>query len=278
MVSGVVDTTDPNHPTEVYFGRPEFDNLDQMLDDSAVIAYDEDKTDVFPAPAMRLGSRIIIKRALPVEVEDGGRKKILRTWEQQLKGFLSEQKIILGDKDKIVPDLTTWLRPGTKIVIIRVAETEIQEEETIAFKTVSRDNPNLEKGESEVIQGGKNGSKQKTFLVRRENGQEISRQLLREEVVAKPQDKIVSVGTKVVELGRGIASWYDWISGNGAAHNTLPMGTMVRVTNLENGKSVVVKIVDRGIQTSAIIDLSADAFSQIAPLGEGLIPVRITKE
>lgn len=278
MVSGVVDTSDPNHPTEVYFGQASFDNLQAMLDDLGVRIFDEDKADIFPAPELNIGSKITIERALPVLVSDAGTELTRRTWEKQIKDFLIEQKIILGDKDKIEPDVSTWLRTNMKITITRVAETEITEEEAIPFKTINRDNPNLEKGKTEVIQAGKTGTKKKTYLVRRENGQEISRTLLREEVAAKPQDKIVSVGTKVVEVGRGIASWYDWISGNTAAHNTLPMGTMVRVTNLENGKSVVVKIVDRGIQTSAIIDLSADAFSQIASLGQGLIPVRLTRE
>jgi rare lipoprotein A len=57
-----------------------------------------------------------------------------------------------------------------------------------------------------------------------------------------------------------------------AAHLTLPFGTVVRVTNLANGKSVDVRINDRGpYVTGRSIDLSKTAFGTIASLGSGII-------
>ncbi len=278
LVSGVVDSSDPNHPIEVYYGRPEFRDLKSMTADLGITIFAEDKAQIFPEPAIGLGSKITIQRALPVLLDDGGNLHLYRSWQGQIKEFLVEQKIVLGDQDRIEPDLNTWLRPEMKIAIVRVAETELKEEEEILYKTLTKDDSTMEKGQTKISQAGKTGKKIKTFLVRRENGQEVSRELLRDEVSQKPQDKIVIVGTKIVEIGRGTATWYDLISGNTAAHNSLPKGTMVKVTNLNNGKSVVVKIIDRGIMSGAIIDLSADAFSQIAPLGAGVILVRLTKE
>ncbi|MBI3495298.1 G5 domain-containing protein [Candidatus Berkelbacteria bacterium] len=112
----------------------------------------------------------------------------------------------------------------------------------------------------------------------RENGKEVSRKKIKEEVVGEPVDEIVVVGTKEVVLGQGTATWYGGVPPLTAAHNTLPFGTKVRVTALNTGKSVVVKISDRGIQGSAIIDLSKDSFAQIAPLGAGVISVKLTQE
>ena len=61
-----------------------------------------------------------------------------------------------------------------------------------------------------------------------------------------------------------------------AAHRTLPFGTKVRVTNLENNRSVVVKINDRGpFIAGRIIDLTRNAFSRIGNTEQGLIRVRI---
>jgi rare lipoprotein A len=49
-----------------------------------------------------------------------------------------------------------------------------------------------------------------------------------------------------------------------AAHKTLPLGTMLLVTNLENGKSVKVKVNDRGpFIKGRIIDLSRSSFAKI---------------
>ena len=64
--------------------------------------------------------------------------------------------------------------------------------------------------------------------------------------------------------------------GNTAAHMTLPFGTQVKVTNLANGKSVVVRVNDRGnFPRGRIIDLSKAAFSAIGNPRAGLIKVRI---
>ncbi|WXL26679.1 septal ring lytic transglycosylase RlpA family protein [Ectopseudomonas mendocina] len=61
-----------------------------------------------------------------------------------------------------------------------------------------------------------------------------------------------------------------------AAHRTLPFGTKVRVTNLRNNKSVVVRINDRGPHIrKRIIDLSYQAAKELDMLRDGIAPVRI---
>lgn len=65
-----------------------------------------------------------------------------------------------------------------------------------------------------------------------------------------------------------------------AAHPTYPFGTVVRVTNLRNGRSVRVRIVDRGpaarLQSArVIIDLSRRAARALDFIREGLAPVRL---
>ena len=61
-----------------------------------------------------------------------------------------------------------------------------------------------------------------------------------------------------------------------AAHKTLPFGVSVKVTNLENSKSVVVKVNDRGpFVKGRIIDLSKSAFKAISQPNDGLLNVRI---
>ena len=61
-----------------------------------------------------------------------------------------------------------------------------------------------------------------------------------------------------------------------AAHRTLPFNSMVRVTNLNNGKSTTVRITDRGpFVDNRIIDLSKAAAQEIESIGPGVVPVRI---
>ncbi|MGH7224230.1 MAG: septal ring lytic transglycosylase RlpA family protein, partial [Gemmataceae bacterium] len=90
------------------------------------------------------------------------------------------------------------------------------------------------------------------------------------------------------KLNVGVASWYDGptqftASGemfhpNGltAASRTLPFDTRVRVTNLRNGRSVVVRINDRGPYVRGrAIDLTPRAAAKLGMLRKGLAPVSI---
>ncbi len=63
-----------------------------------------------------------------------------------------------------------------------------------------------------------------------------------------------------------------------AAHRTLPFGTRVRVTNLNNKKSVIVRINDRGPYAKGrIIDLSAQAARELNMIRAGVVPVRVER-
>ena len=62
-----------------------------------------------------------------------------------------------------------------------------------------------------------------------------------------------------------------------AAHRSLPFGTRVRVDNLKNGRSVVVRINDRGpFVRGRVIDLTRGAAQQIGMIGSGTASVRVT--
>lgn len=91
-------------------------------------------------------------------------------------------------------------------------------------------------------------------------------------------------------IEEGIASWYGpnfhgKLTANGeqydmygltAAHRTLPFNSLVRVENIDNGKSVVVRINDRGpFAKNRIIDLSKKAAREIGMLGPGTAHVKL---
>ena len=60
------------------------------------------------------------------------------------------------------------------------------------------------------------------------------------------------------------------------AHRSLPMGTSVRVTNLENGRSVVLRVNDRGPYVRGrVADLSHAAAERLGFVDEGVVPARI---
>jgi rare lipoprotein A len=79
---------------------------------------------------------------------------------------------------------------------------------------------------------------------------------------------------------QGIASYYKYPHKSGliAAHRTLPLGSHVRVTNLVNGRTAVVTIIDRGpFIRGRIIDVSTEVASALGFKQAGVAQVRIDK-
>jgi rare lipoprotein A len=104
---------------------------------------------------------------------------------------------------------------------------------------------------------------------------------------AKLKRNKAKVAAKSYSGSGGKASYYwqpqrvasgGWFNPNAmtAAHKTLPFGTKVRVTNKNNGKSVVVTINDRGPYIAGrVIDLSRAAAYKISMQGAGVVPVAL---
>ena len=108
-------------------------------------------------------------------------------------------------------------------------------------------------------------------------------------VSATPQKHHRFRTTTSRSLLSGIGSWYGELfdgrpTASGeifdqgaltACHPTLPFGTLVRVINLRNRRSVVVRINDRGIRPDRVIDLSSAAAERIGILEMGIAPVKL---
>ena len=104
-----------------------------------------------------------------------------------------------------------------------------------------------------------------------------------------PSATPASIARQGVETGQ--ASWYGkahqgHLTASGerfdmhaltAAHRTLPFGTIVRVTHLKSGRSVDVRINDRGpFHSGRIIDLSYEAARKLGIVGGGTARVKVT--
>lgn len=121
-------------------------------------------------------------------------------------------------------------------------------------------------------------------------GAEAARALTLSHEVNESKKTLKANSEQLLARQRGRASWYGsrfhgrrTASGerfnayaHTAAHRSLPFGTRVRVTNLRNGRSVVVRINDRGPYSGGrIIDLSRAAAETIGMLRSGTAPVRV---
>jgi rare lipoprotein A (peptidoglycan hydrolase) len=124
---------------------------------------------------------------------------------------------------------------------------------------------------------------------RRTDVRPVERQSVEAEPRTRQADADQHVGRLRVVGGReiGTAAWYggryigrrtssgstlDRVHAT-AAHRSLPLNSLARVTNLHNGRSVVVRVTDRGPFNNAIIDVSPSAADELDMKSAGLAPV-----
>lgn len=254
------------------------DTIEDIVRQSGIHLRGEDS--VWPELATRAvsGQTIFITRARQATVKiDRGERTILSR-EKMIGDAIASSGIILDEDDIVKPPRESYYTEGLAVVVTRVEIREEVTESGVPFDTKVIEDESLSWRKKITTQTGERGVRTMTYRVAYHDGKEISRKLLRTEMTKDPVTEQVTQGT-FVKLGKkheGGASWYAFTGTMAAANPWLPKGSYVKVTNLENGKSVIVVINDRGpFAPGRIIDLDKVAFAKIASIGAGVINVKM---
>ncbi len=235
--------------------------------------FPEEYKTIFP------GMKLIIRRAIPVEIFVDNQEWPIKTLSQKVKQVLEEEKIILNQLDKIEPQLDQPIFSGMKIKVTRINKGGIKVEEKIDFKVIEEKNDELDWRKRKIKQKGEQGIREVIYEVTYLNGKEKERQKISSMIVKEPVPEIVEVGTKIKvgSVKKGLASWYSFTGEMACASRLFSKGTWLRVTNLQNKKQVIVVVNDYGPirETGKIIDLDKVAFEKLASLSQGIIEVKI---
>ncbi len=223
-------------------------------------------------PSRVVGARVVV---------DGNAHDVL-TNATTVRDLLSAMGIEPDKTDRVLPPPSTPLSSGTTV---RYVDVELRTKEIVVpipFETLSTYSTSLTPGTVRLTQHGAPGRMIVTYLVKVVGGRVMHRTVVARRIVSAPVQErrlVGRVGTLARGSENGEASWYSFAPGSGltAAHPWLPYGTIVTVTNLATGKSIQVVINDRGpFADGRIIDLSNEAFAALAPLGQGVMDVRLT--
>lgn len=201
--------------------------------------------------------------------------------------LLSAMGIAPGADDRVQPPPSTPLHVGSRVVYDRVRVLTRDVVRSIPFATRTTWSDQLALGQVRVVSAGVDGLANLTVRSVVVNGRVESRTVVAQRVL-RPSIAEVRLsgratptaphGTEGGHVTTGKATWYDppW-SGLTAASPWIPLGTHVRVTDVATGRTVIVVINDRGpFAPGRIIDLSPEAFSVLAPLGRGVLDVRLS--
>ncbi|HHU18770.1 MAG TPA: DUF348 domain-containing protein [Bacilli bacterium] len=141
---------------------------------------------------------IVLDRAVEVTINDRAEEESLWTTEKTVADLLAAQSIELTELDRLEPKEDVALEADMVVTITRVEEVTDVVEETIDFSTVRRNDSSIEKGKETVVSAGSAGLVEKKFKVTLENGEEVSRELISEEVKKESEQRVVAVGTKEI--------------------------------------------------------------------------------
>lgn len=258
--------------------KTEAATVNDFLEEHHIQVSQEDR--VFPDVQKTLypGMRVLIQRAKHITLTmENGRRDIL-TYQRSLNGVFAENDILLGENDMITPGEDESAFDGMKVSIIRVRKEEQVIHKVIPYEKQVSENVEMSWRKSTVTQKGENGVQEFTYLVSLHDGKEVSRKLIKKEVTKEsiPEKIIQGTFVKTGKSHTGLGTWYAYTGTMAAASPWLPMGSYVKVTNQENGKSVIVKINDRGpFGKNRILDLDKVAFQKIASLGAGVINLKV---
>lgn len=228
---------------------------------------------------------ITIRTPIPVSLVADGTEKKPESKAQTVSEFLTEQGISLSGEDYVEPGLETALSSDAKVEVIRKQTKKETVTERITFKTEKQNDASLLKGEARVITAGVEGSKEVTYSIVYENGEEVSRKALETNVTTEATNKVVAVGTKEPEpvitsntsgeTKSGVVTFY--YGPTNAASHIYPKGSVLQITNTDNGKSITVTIDDYGGFGNRLVDLRKDHFLKLGELSRGLLPVTVTR-
>jgi uncharacterized protein YabE (DUF348 family) len=155
------------------------------------------------------GATVQIKTLKHITLYDGANQpKQVTTTAVTTKEFLGEYKLTLGPEDAAEGGLDVKLTDGAEVHISRTGVSMVNQKETIDPPEQKIDDPDLDKGKTQVEDPGTPGEKMVTYKVTQKNGKEVSRQSMSEQVITPAKPKIIHVGTKKAatpDIGDGSA-------------------------------------------------------------------------
>ena len=177
------------------------------------------------------GETINIYKAHEITIVDGGTTTVRKTTYKKVGDILKELNITLGENDRVTPDLNKEVATVDTIKIVRDGKaTEVKKEE-IKFETKEEKDDSKYVDEKVTKVEGKNGEKEVTYNVVRENGKEISREVVSEKVLTEATAKVVVVGTKQRPAEQKASSQATSSSQSYSAQSYSSAGGSVRLSN-----------------------------------------------
>ncbi|MEQ6389469.1 ubiquitin-like domain-containing protein [Bacillaceae bacterium S4-13-58] len=170
--------------------------VEEFLRKAGIHITDQDRVTPGRKAAIEKGLNVQITPAIQVTIQDGENEQKVWTTSDTVSALLEQEKVKLSEFDRISPELDSTLKEDATVKITRVEKVTDVVEEPIDYAVEKQKDSSLTRGKEKVIQQGEKGLVTKTYEVTLENGVEVERKLVEEEIKKESKTQIVAVGTK----------------------------------------------------------------------------------
>lgn len=158
----------------------------------------------------REGITLAVRTERSLTVLADGQRHSLRTNAATVGEAVGAAGVVLRGEDTTSVPRDGFPRDGQTITVMRIAGKEKIREETIAFETVHREDPELTRGSTVVARAGRQGVRRVTYHQRTVNGLAEKPRRVGTKVVQKPRSQIIRIGTKVLPAAVQGAEALNW--------------------------------------------------------------------
>lgn len=142
---------------------------------------------------------LTLKETFDVSIQTSEETLTVRTAPCTVGELLEANGIRVGSNDIVTPDVDDWLSDSSQITVTRVSYETVTETEDIPFSVEVQYDSQMLKGQQEIARYGENGEKSLEYRVEEHDGEEVSRELVKEEEVKAPINCIVKQGIRIAQ-------------------------------------------------------------------------------
>lgn len=221
-----------------------------FLEDQGVPYYEEDYLSTPPTGFIHDGMDFEIFHATDFEVTADGETKAYKSLKETVDEAIVDVGIKLRNRDIVIPKRGTELKQDAKIVVKRVEIEKKTITERVKFKTIEKDDTEMNEGETKVVKKGKNGKDKVVYEITYIDGKIAKKKELSRKVIEKPVNKVVANGTRINYNGKSysrklVVKAYSYTGGGITASGTrarvgeiavdprvIPLGTNVYIEGI----------------------------------------------
>lgn len=162
-------------------------NVDELLNEAGINVNEADKLSVPEGSEISNNDEIVLERGKRVTIKTNQGEHVVNVTKADAADALVQAGIIPGENDEISAD-------GDTIKLISVSSGKDVQKERVAFETEYVEDANLAEGETRVLSEGSEGIKEITSVVEYRDGEEISRDVISEDITVSPQNRVIAKG------------------------------------------------------------------------------------